>query len=391
MPTRGMSEVIAHDEFSSTKLTVRHANLQAFANTFVVRQPVYVSEKVRTMKDGGKIVSRAPLGEARLVHFGNNEGHRREYQELFTSLFDLVPIVGRVGSRNIWALKSARSLLFGTIEDHYIGFVAVALLRAILGLPTVGIFLRPQKCFKANGTLRRTIKGWFFSGLKRVPQLSVCTIVPFAFAPHYAKVARFGVMDPHMWDKLKPATRAYDADLASLVIEQAHGRRILAFLGSVTPIKGIEFLMSLLRQPGWPEDKIFVVVAGKVVADLEEPLQRILRSRVLVIDRTISDLELDTLYNYCDWIWACYRPDYDQASGIFGRAVQFGRVPIVRAGAQIDHIATELGLTAIRLDFDKVNDGMLTLDGSQEIACVPDGAMLARWKWEFAQTIEAVL
>jgi hypothetical protein len=340
---------------------------------------------------GVGLMNAIPLGEARLLHFGNANGHRREYQELFIALFGLSPVVGLVGPRNIWALIRARSVLFGTIEDHYIGFVLVALLRAILGLPTVGLFLRPQRCFTADGTLRRTLKGWFFTGLKRVQQISVCTIIPFAFAPHYAKVARFGVMDPHMWDKFKPSSLTYDSDLAGFVMEQARGRRILAFLGGVTPIKGIEFLMSLLRLPEWPEDKFFVVVAGKVVAELAEPLQRISRSRVLVIDRTISNLELDTLYGCSEWIWACYRPDYDQASGIFGRAVQFGKVAIVRTGSQIDQIATELGLTAIRLDFDEVNDGLLTLDSSQDRALAPDGAMLARWKCAFVQTIEAVL
>ena len=30
------------------------------------------------------------------------------------------------------------------------------------------------------------------------------------------------------------------------------------------------------------------------------------------------------------FIWCCYSPEYDQASGVFGRAVQYGCIPIVR-------------------------------------------------------------
>ncbi len=360
-------------------------------HTFAVRQSVHVAEKVWTTEDGGRVLSARPLREARLLHFGNNEGHRREYQELLGPLFDLAPVTGKVGSQNILALLSARSVLFGTIDDHYIGFLTVALLRAILGLRTVGLFLRPQTCFKTDGSLRRTLKGWFFTGLKRVQGISVCTITPFVFAPHYAQVARFGIMDPHMWDKGVPLIRAHDSDLADLVIEQSRGRRILAFVGSVTQIKGIEFLMALSNRPEWPEDKFFVVVAGKVVAELADPLQRISRSRALVIDRRISDLELDTLYVCSEWIWACYRPDYDQASGIFGRALQFGKIPVVRRGAQIDHIASKLGLPAIRLDFGEIDLALNELARAGGGGIVADEVMVARWRNEFIQTVNSLL
>ena len=340
---------------------------------------------------GVGLVKAIPLGEPRVLHFGNDDGHRREYQELFIALFDLAPIVGRVGRRNIRALLRARSVLFGTIEDHYIGFVVVALLRAILGLPTVGLFLRPQRCFKADGTLRRTLKGWFFSALKRVQRISVCTIIPFAFAPHYAKVARFGVMDPHMWDKLKPSSCAHDADLAAWVIEQARGRRVLAFLGGVTPIKGAEFLMSLLRHPEWPEDKFFVVIAGKVSAECANSIQHISRSRALVIDRMISDVEFDTLYSYSDWIWACYRPDYDQASGIFGRALQFGKVPILRKGSLVDQMATTLCIDQVCLDFGRIERAIDAIIAVQNSGYVADKLVLAQWKNHFVQTFDLLL
>lgn len=328
---------------------------------------------------------------SRLLHLGHHGGHRREYQELLVPLFRLTPILGKVGIRNILVFLRARTVLFGTIEDHYAGFVAVALLRALLCRPTVGLFLRPQTCFKTDGVSRRTWKGWFFSALIRVRKISVGTIIPFAVAPHYIRVARFGVMDPHMWDRGEASSRAQDADLMNALIQQAQGRRVLAFIGSVTSIKGVDFLLSLLTRPDWPEDRIFVVIAGCVAAELRGALQHIQPSRALVIDRMISDVELDTAYLCSDWIWSCYRPDYDQASGIFGRAVQFGKIAVIRKGAQIDRMASDLGITAIRLDYGNLGSAIEVLRHAPAGCNVANAEISARWKDEFTQTIKALL
>jgi hypothetical protein len=328
---------------------------------------------------------------ARLLHLGHDGGHRREYQELFAPLFRLTPIVGKVSFSNILVFLRARTVLFGTIEDHYAGFVAVAFLRALVCRRTVGLFLRPQTCFKADDVARRTWKGWFFSSLIRVRGISVGTIIPFTFVPHYARIARFGVMDPHMWDKGVPSSLAIDVALTKMVTEQARGRRVLAFIGSVTSIKGIDFLLSLLTRPDWPEDRTFVVIAGSVAAELRGSLQHIQPSRALVIDRMISDAELDTVYLCSDWIWSCYRPDYDQASGIFGRAVQFGKVAVIRKGSQIDRMTKDLGITAIRLDYGNLCSAIEVLTQAPAGCNVANAKISARWKDEFTQTIKALL
>jgi hypothetical protein len=58
-----------------------------------------------------------------------------------------------------------------------------------------------------------------------------------------------------------------------------------------------------------------------------------------LINRFISDEELIELYKVSDTIWACYAPSYDQASGIFGRAVQFSVPVIVRDGSQVSKLS----------------------------------------------------
>lgn len=335
-------------------------------------------------------MARSHLGAPRLFVVGHYGGHRREYMELLAPLFRLTPTTGKVKLRNILPLLRARSVLFGTIEDHYIGFVIVAFLRSLVGLRTVGLFLRPQTCFKSDGSLRWNWKGRFFGALRKVKGVSVGTIIPFDFAPHYARVASFGVMDPHMWDKGNCSSCAQDTVLANNLAQQARGRRIIAFLGTVTPIKGIEFLMALLSRPEWPEDRLFVVIAGKVAPDLAGPLRLIPSLRCLVIDRVISDIELDTLYSCCDLIWACYEPGYDQASGIFGRSVQFGKSAVVRRGSQIDLIATRLGLATIRLDFGEADSATEALAHAPHCSTDTDLALLAEWRGDFVKTIEAL-
>jgi len=64
-------------------------------------------------------------------------------------------------------------------------------------------------------------------------------------------------------------------------------------------------------------------------------MNRLRAVEAVVIDRNLTDEEFESLFGVADVIWACYAPSYDQASGVFGRAIQFGVPPIVREGSLI--------------------------------------------------------
>jgi len=332
---------------------------------------------------------------ARLVHMRSLGGHRREYQDLFSALFDLAPSTGRVQLANLRHLLLARALLFGTLDDDYAGFFLIALLRAALGRRTVGIFLRPQTCFQSSA-LRFRIKKAVFAHLRKVRPVSVFTIMPFSVAPQLAEVADRGLLDPHLWDMAESDARATDAAFSAQISAAAGGRRVLAFVGTASTIKGVTLLRDMMAGPDWPGGDILVVVAGRF-PDETEPLAREFEALgALVISRFISDAELRALYSGADFVWACYRPDYDQASGIFGRAVQTGRIPVLRAGSLIARFARQNGIAAVELDW--ASPGKVARPKSPISRIVDQNAdftlskaTISGWKNDFVTTVGAAL
>ena len=91
----------------------------------------------------------------------------------------------------------------------------------------------------------------------------------------------------------------------------------------------------MLEQHPQIANQVLVVCAGRVTPGNSNLAARLSAQGALIIDRFISDVELESLYGIADAIWACYAPDYDQASGVFGRAIQWGVPVIVRESSVI--------------------------------------------------------
>lgn len=54
------------------------------------------------------------------------------------------------------------------------------------------------------------------------------------------------------------------------------------------------------------------------------------------------DEEILSLYKVADLVWCSDAPDDDQASGVFGRAIQTGVEPVFRKGSLPDRLLSEL-------------------------------------------------
>ena len=320
----------------------------------------------------------------------SRSGHRQEYLELFSRLFDLDLSIGKIGLRCSISLIFANRLLFGSLDDDYRGFFLVAILRAALGKRTVGIFMRPQTCFKSSGLYYKA-KKMAFKVLKRVDVISVFTIVPFSIAPEYEVVADAGLIDPQMWDKCDGSSNRADIQLTSRICSAAAGRHVLAFVGTASAIKGIELLRDLMSGTNWPNQEIFVVVAGRFPDELQDVAHALEKRGAMVLARFITDAELFALYNQADFVWACYQPDYDQASGIFGRAIQFSKTPVVRTGSLIALFAKQNDLMSVELDFTSLDIAASLLINSKcdhESNIAP---RIASWKKDFTDRVGEAL
>ncbi|WP_146673445.1 glycosyltransferase [Thioclava sp. F36-6] len=330
---------------------------------------------------------------AHLVHMRSFGGHRREYLTLFSRMFTLEASTGKVSRRNILRLARAKRLLFGTIDDDYLGFFLVGMLRAALGRRTVGVFLRPQTCFNTSG-LRYRIKKAAFATARMIPRLSVFTIVPFSVAPEYASIATGGLIDPQMWDQYGSRNDPLNEEIYEIIKNKAAGRKVLSFIGSVTEIKGTRLLNDLLNSPDWPADKLLLVIAGKFPHSNFDLADKADRIGSLVIDRYVTDQEISGIYQASDLVWCCYHPEYNQASGIFGRSIQFRRTPIVRRHSIIERVSKEVSAQCVPLDYesptrslDAIRENVATVESAETF----HNLAFEDWESEFYHTVDQAL
>ncbi|MEI8699539.1 hypothetical protein [Mesorhizobium sp. ISC15] len=253
-------------------------------------------------------------------------------------------------------LVAADRLLFATVDDDLGSFISISVKRAVLGRPTVALFLGPQSCF-GTLTAKKFFKRGIFIALRHAPGISVASIVPLCLAPEYARVVRIGLHDPQWWDMHDGHTlrQPGDTPVASEVRQLAGGGRpIVCWLGAVSVHKGFAFMVDSLEANPDLARQICFVSAG--VAGSEQALTSRFRSiGGIHLDRRLKDSEWESLYGVADAVWACYDPRYDQASGTFGRAVQFGVPAIVRRGSLIHMAAMKFGAPVVSVDFGDCN------------------------------------
>ena len=322
-----------------------------------------------------------------LVHMTATAGHHEAYLDLFGRLFGLAPSVGKIGPRLFVRLCGARRLFFGTLDDDVAGFIAVAFGRAMLGRKTGGLFLHPNSCVEPG--LRATIKRTLFSMLRRIPGVSIVSILPFGLMPGLERVATHSVHDPQFWDQMDDPP-AVDEEALRTITEAAAGRPILAYLGWATEFKGFPFLANIVSMPDF-SGEIFVIAAGRVNANCQVAARRFTAAGATLWDRFVSDGELAAIYRAADIVWVCYAPGYDQASGIFGRAVQYGRRVAIRDTARtIGRYATELGIPFVPLPQDPAEAARILREAStsSEQGNVP-APVLRNWRQEFIDTVNA--
>lgn len=273
---------------------------------------------------------------ATVIHISVSDGHHPSYLQLFVRLLDGEPSVGAIQGSRFWKLVSARRVLFATVDTDYIGFIAVALIRAALLKPTVGLLLRPLQCFRTERAIVYPLKRRVFRWLCQIHKIRMLSIIPHDLHPELSEISSGWIHDPQMWDLwVNGPPELPETDLSRRVCKKRGDRKVMIFVGAASSNKGFaELLLRAKRDVG----TTLIVVAGSVPPKFQAAADELRDMGMIVEDRYVSDDEILSLYSVADFAWCRYAPSYDQASGIFGRAFQTGVEPIVREGSFIEKV-----------------------------------------------------
>lgn len=266
------------------------------------------------------------------------DGHRREYAAQLTKELEAAGVSAEV-TTTVEPL-AREPLFFLAIEDHPAVFASVAALRSALGLRTAGLLFRPGQSF-THGNARHTLKRAALRVVSRLPHTHVLTLLPHALDARFSTISNGWIYDPQLWDlaSFDRFARPHESALQKQMTDAANGRRILVSLGEQHHDKGFDFLADMVGSKAFKHDEYVVFAAGRVSLPARAIARKFTAAGGILIDRMLTDDEFLGAYYTADLIWNCYAPRYDQASGVFGRAVQVGVPSVVRAGSYLEKLA----------------------------------------------------
>lgn len=243
-------------------------------------------------------------------------------------------------------------VLIPSIEAGFALYVLICLVRALCGRRTVGLLFRPGPALSGR-SVRLRAKRLALGLLRRLPRVRTLTILPFAVEPGFADIADGWIYDLQLWD-LEPAeraaVRAVRGALAEDIRERAGGRTVCCAIGRQDKSKGFDRFVRLYGEDPDLRAAVLFAFGGKVEAEAKRHVLTFEQAGGFACDRPLSDAELLEFYAAADLVWCAYDPDYDQASGILGRAVQGGIPVVVRRGSLLHRLCVLENFPHIALD-----------------------------------------
>lgn len=275
-------------------------------------------------------------GRSIAVFCASENGHRRSVLSQFGQLFPCLRL-----SRPLALIRSEKPVLFLMIEEAFGLYVWVCLVRALIGRRTAGLLLRPLPALAAQ-TPRTFSKYLALRLLRRVKHVSTLAILPFAIEPGIAAIADDWIDDPQLWDLgeqewnwFRSARSHENGPIALAIRRLAAGRRALCAIGRQDKAKGFDQFADLYADEYRLRDVMLFASGGKIAPDMAGKAAAFTEAGGYALPAELSDHQLVQFYAASDLVWCAYAAEYDQASGILGRAVQFGIPVIVRDGSLI--------------------------------------------------------
>lgn len=261
--------------------------------------------------------------DAPLVYTRSETGRRPSYILALERLFG----ARRAGLRDLFLCRAP--VLFLMVEEAFLLYVAIGLLRALTGRRTVGLLLHPMP-LAASPRWQCRWKRAVLQRLKPCRSVRTLTVLPFSVFPAFASIADGWIHDFQLWDLVEEERKAVNL----LRGERRPGDRlVLTAIGSQSAQKGFDLFADIYARSARLRGRYQFIACGKVAPDAAEHAAVLGEAGGVTVDRTVSDAELLGAYAASDAVWCLYPRVGDHASGILGRAVQLGIPVVVRQGS----------------------------------------------------------
>lgn len=281
-----------------------------------------------------------------LVYDNLGAGHRANYVRL---LSDIAGGEGRISAfrTNMLPLLTRPSLIISTFEGAPRRNLAVILARLLLGRRTVVLFLRAH--LKDH---RRGIAGLLHGAVLRIMGTSR-RVLPLSIVgsedlkkscPQIRVIA-----DPEFWDYEFSSPVAIDRQLVDEVRARAGGRKVLLIAGTISEDKAVGELARMFATQPLLRERFFPVLAGQVLPEAAADCAFV-ADYGWHIDGWIDDSMFRSLFEAADFAWCAYRQTRDMSSGILGRCIQCGTIPIVRRNSVAERLGRQW-TDAVAIDF----------------------------------------
>ncbi len=297
-------------------------------------------------------------------------GHRANYARTAAAILDATCRIG-FSLRTLRDALAARHLMITTFESSPALYLGLLLLRSLAGRSSTVILTRSH-VRPTGGSLRGVLKSAGHNVLQQLPSVQRLTITPPADTPP-EKNAPIYIEDIEFWDLPNAILTGHSATaLSQRAVDLAEARPIILVAGTLERSKGLLFLAAMLAARPALRARFAFICAGLVDLADRADLAPLATMVDLWEDRYLDDDEIHSLYGVTTAVWCCYDVSYDVSSGVFGRAIQFARPTIVRAGSIIDRIQDRLSL-GVKLNYDDVCGSAEQLLNWNPVAGQPTG------------------
>lgn len=270
-------------------------------------------------------------------------GHRDQFNKF---LLEKIP-----SSRLVRKWSHPGPLVFMMIEESFPLFFAISTFRLMIGLKTSGLLFRLKPLEADDLSFKLKIKKYLLKLLKKSSSVRVFSLFdPKHIGAGYDYIHDW-IHDFQIWDLIGTDTVEDVKSQRSVKnFEDLPKIQTLVVLGVLNGDKGADDLIEVLKNRNSEGHDLVVKIYGNINHRYLDEIKFNLRDGDELFNGHVDDALFWKGYAEADLIWAFYSKNYDQSSGIVGRAIQFGVPVVVRRGAIIDKILSAMNVHHYPLD-----------------------------------------